>query len=165
MDRKFLTFHICNPMYTHNDPQLSDDLPYWRTNSYPISFQNHAAAFILTGSNIHLDGYGTGGIHGNGEAWYNAEKADTQPGRPMPFVPWNITKSSVKNFFVKQPPLWAVNVMNGTDLVFDNIYVNATASQAPWGKNWVQNTDGFGAFVLILNLPRSLLYFFLRTEY
>lgn len=35
--------------------------------------------------------------------------------------------------------------MNGTDMLFENIYVNATASRAPWGTNWVQNTDGFGA--------------------
>lgn len=45
--------------------------------------------------------------------------------------------------FVKQPQLWAVNVMNGTNMWFDDIYVNATALSAPWGKNWVQNTDGF----------------------
>jgi galacturan 1,4-alpha-galacturonidase len=62
----------------------------------------------------------------------------------MPFVLWNITKSSVKQFYVKNPPLWGVNVMGGTDLVFEDLYVNATASKAPTGKNWVQNTDGFG---------------------
>ena len=33
--------------------------------------------------------------------------------------------------------------MNGTSMWFDDIYVNATALSAPWGKNWVQNTDGF----------------------
>ena len=34
--------------------------------------------------------------------------------------------------------------MNGTDMWFDEIYCNATATQAPYGSNWVQNTDGFG---------------------
>lgn len=29
---------------------------------------------------------------------------------------------------------------------FNNIYVNATALDAPYGENWVQNTDGFGTF-------------------
>ena len=33
--------------------------------------------------------------------------------------------------------------MNGTNMWFDDIYVNATALSAPYGKNWVQNTDGF----------------------
>ena len=33
--------------------------------------------------------------------------------------------------------------MNGTNIVVDGLKVNATATQAPYGKNWVQNTDGF----------------------
>lgn len=33
--------------------------------------------------------------------------------------------------------------MNGTDIWVDDLYVNATALDAPYGKNWVQNTDGF----------------------
>jgi galacturan 1,4-alpha-galacturonidase len=108
-----------------------------------VEFQNHAAAFILSGSNISINGHSTGGIHGNGDTWYNAEKAVTQPGRPMPFVLWHVRNVSVRNFYVVQPALWAINVVNGTDLVFENIYVNATATKAPWGENWVQNTDGF----------------------
>ena len=42
-----------------------------------------------------------------------------------------------------QSPLWSINVMNGSNLWFDDIYVNNTATSAPLGKNWVQNTDGF----------------------
>ncbi|KAF2083352.1 glycoside hydrolase family 28 protein [Saccharata proteae CBS 121410] len=122
---------------------FSPDLVYWRNNSYPIAFQNHAASFIITGDHIYIDGYGTGGINGNGDAWYTAEAGDTQPGRPMPFVFWNVSDVTVKNFFVKQPPLWSLNIMNGTNMDFDNIYCNATATQAPYGSNWVQNTDGF----------------------
>ena len=56
---------------------------------------------------------------------------------------WNTTDVVVERFFVKQPPLWAINIMNGTNMRFDDIYVNATALSAPWGQNWVQNTDGF----------------------
>ena len=52
---------------------LSDDLNYWRNNSYPIEFQNHRAGFVISGNQITLNGYGTGGINGNGNAWYDAE--------------------------------------------------------------------------------------------
>lgn len=48
--------------------QMSDDLDYWRNNSYPIAFQNHHAGFVITGERIHINGYGTGGIFGNGNA-------------------------------------------------------------------------------------------------
>lgn len=33
--------------------------------------------------------------------------------------------------------------MNITNAWFNNIYVNATAVEAPYGALWVQNTDGF----------------------
>ncbi|CAI7605085.1 hypothetical protein N7533_002762 [Penicillium manginii] len=122
---------------------FSDDLEYWRNNSYPIAFQNHAAGFIISGSNIKINGHGTGGIDGNGNAWYTAEAGNTKPGRPMPFVFWNASEVSVDNFHIKNPQLWSLNIMNGKNMRFNNIYVNATAVDAPYGTNWVQNTDGF----------------------
>lgn len=141
---------------------MSDDLDYWRNNSYPIAFQNHHAGFIITGERIRIDGYGTGGIFGNGNAWYNAEEAVTQPGRPMPFVFWNVSDVSVEHctspsptlrnnikelmamaVYVKDPPLWSLNIMSGTNMLFNDILCNATAVNAPFGTNWVQNTDGF----------------------
>jgi galacturan 1,4-alpha-galacturonidase len=33
--------------------------------------------------------------------------------------------------------------MNGKNMWFDDILCNATAVSAPYGTNWVQNTDGF----------------------
>ncbi|KAL3423029.1 extracellular exo-polygalacturonase [Phlyctema vagabunda] len=122
---------------------LSDDLDYWRNNSYPVAFQNHRAGFVISGDCIHINGYGTGGIFGNGNAWYDAEKAVTQPGRPMPFVFWNVSDVFVEHFYVKDSPLWALNIMNGTDMWFDDILCNSTAINVPYGTNWVQNTDGF----------------------
>ena len=123
--------------------QYSDNLTYWRNNGYPIVFQNHHAGFIISGSRINITGYGTGGIDGNGNVWYNAEQNITHPGRPMPFVFWNVSEVAVTDFFVKDPQLWSLNIMNGTNMRFSGIYCNATALNAPYGVNWVQNTDGF----------------------
>ena len=33
--------------------------------------------------------------------------------------------------------------MGGINMKFDDILVNNTAVNAPYGTNWVQNTDGF----------------------
>lgn len=59
---------------------FSPDIDYWRLpqNHYPIAFQDHAASFVLTGDGINIDGYGTGGIFGNGDVWYTAEAGTTQ---------------------------------------------------------------------------------------
>ena len=128
--------------------QFSEDLDYWRNNSYHIEFQNHAAGFVLTGDHIRIDGYGTGGINGNGQVWYYDERGNstpgaTRPGRPMPFVFWNVSDVTVRNFYIVQPQLWSINMMNATNMVWENIYVNATSPEAPEGYNYVQNTDGF----------------------
>lgn len=77
--------------------QMSDDLDYWRNNSYPITFQNHHAGFVITGERISINGFGTGGILGNGNAWYNEEQKVTRPGRPFPFLFWNVTDVTVQN--------------------------------------------------------------------
>ncbi|KAI0407983.1 putative galacturan 1,4-alpha-galacturonidase C [Xylaria palmicola] len=122
---------------------FSDNITYWRNNSYHVAFQNHWAGFVLTGKGITIDGGSTGGIHGNGDKWYSAEVGSTQPGRPMPFVLWNVSNVVVRDFSIWQPQLWAFNIMNGTNILVENLYVNATATTAPRGYNWVQNTDGF----------------------
>lgn len=66
------------------------------------------------------------------------------PGRPMPFVLWNVSDVTVKKFFVIDPPLWSFTIMNGIDVWVDELYCNATATKANASQNWVQNTDGFG---------------------
>ncbi|KAK6837075.1 hypothetical protein RU639_001641 [Aspergillus parasiticus] len=122
---------------------FSDDIEKWRNNTYWIEFQNHWTAFALSGKRIHINGHGTGGINGSGNSWYNVEKAFTQPGRPMAFTPWNVTDLHVEHFSIIDSPLWALFIINGTNSKFDDIVVNSTAVNAPWGTNWVQNTDGF----------------------
>lgn len=56
-------------IHWHGQWTFSPDLTYWRQNSYPIFFQNHAAGFVLSGDGIWINGYSTGGIFGNGNTW------------------------------------------------------------------------------------------------
>ncbi|KAK4610468.1 Putative galacturan 1,4-alpha-galacturonidase C [Fulvia fulva] len=151
------TYHInskLNPVVNdveidwHGEWLFSQDLDYWRNNNYHIEFQNHAAGLVLTGEHIRINGHRTGGINGNGQLWYFDERGNdtvgaTRPGRPIPFQLWNVSDVSVKNFHIIQPQLWAINIMNATNLHFSNIHVNATSPETPLGYNWVQNTDGF----------------------
>jgi galacturan 1,4-alpha-galacturonidase len=76
---------------------FSDDIDMWRNNTYHIDFQNHWTAFALSGERISIDGNGTGGINGNGNAWYDVEQKVTSPGRPMAFAPWNVTELVVRH--------------------------------------------------------------------
>ncbi|ETS74767.1 hypothetical protein PFICI_13251 [Pestalotiopsis fici W106-1] len=137
---------------------FSDNITYWRNNSYPIHFQNHWAGFVLTGDHITIYGNGTGGVDGNGDVWYTEEAGSTQPGRPMPFVLWNVSNVVVEDFSIWQPQLWSFNIMNGTNISVTNLYVNATAKKAPSGYNWVQNTDGFDTMDVRNLTLRNLTY-------
>ncbi|KAF5011145.1 hypothetical protein FDECE_2709 [Fusarium decemcellulare] len=103
---------------------FSRNTAYWRHNSYYIPFQNHRAGFIISGDKIHVDGFGRGGIDGNGDVWYDEDKGKSTEGRPM---------------------FWSVNIMNGSNLTFENLTSSAFSNNAPAGANWVQNADGFSA--------------------
>lgn len=80
-----------------SDPGGVRGLDYWRSNSYPIAFQNHTAGFVISAERIHINGYGTGKINASGNTWYTAEEGETQPGRPMPFVFGNVSDVLVEH--------------------------------------------------------------------
>lgn len=124
---------------------LKPDIEYWANNNshYFIHFQNHVAAIVFSGDRFTINGHGTGGIFGNGNVWYQAEKGNTKYGRPMAFVFWNASNVEVDDFKNIDPPFWSTNIMNGSNLRFTNLLNNATAPGTPYGENWVQNTDGF----------------------
>lgn len=150
-DQNYFIGEKLNPILDHVSVEwrgfwtVKPDIEYWANNNshYFIEFQNHVAAIVFSGDHIEINGHGTGGIFGNGNTWYQAEKGDTKFGRPMAFVFWNASNVEVDNFKNIDPPFWSTNIMNGTNLRFTNLLNNASAPGAPYGANWVQNTDGF----------------------
>ncbi|KAH6665818.1 putative extracellular exo-polygalacturonase [Halenospora varia] len=130
-----LNYTICG---TFGNITFPENQNYWiaeRLN--PVSSHVHinwkgqwSAGFVFRGTGISIEGFGTGGIS-DGDAWYDPEEIVTLPGRTMPFVFWNVSDVT------------SINIMNGTDIYFDNIHVNKTATNAPKGCNYVQNMDGF----------------------
>ncbi|KAF2180071.1 glycoside hydrolase family 28 protein [Zopfia rhizophila CBS 207.26] len=109
------------------NPIVNDIIIEWRgpgtrQNSYPIPIQNHRAGFILSSASMHINRHSTGGIHGSGNTWYTAEAGKTQEGRPMPFVFWNVSLP------------WAINIMNVTNMAFENMVVSVTTCH---GRNGI----------------------------
>lgn len=86
----------------------------------------------------------------------------------MSFSITNSTNVSVLNWSVVQPQFWASIVVNSTNVLYHNYYVNATNFN-PDGWNdtlsWIQNTDGadtyrshnvtFGGFIRSLSITHS----------
>jgi galacturan 1,4-alpha-galacturonidase len=63
----------------------------------------------------------------------------------MSFAITDSTNVTVKNWSVIQPQFWASIVINSTNVLYRDYYVNATNTNAESNGhflNWIQNTDG-----------------------
>ena len=76
-------YSICSPLdlrfLKHVDVALTgtvtfcDDIDAWRPHTFQFPFQDGSSWWLWGGEDIHLYGAGEGTIHGNGQAWYDAQ--------------------------------------------------------------------------------------------
>ncbi|ODN84612.1 hypothetical protein L202_00523 [Cryptococcus amylolentus CBS 6039] len=130
----------------HGWLSFSTDIPFWIANRIPLDFQNQSLAFVIRGHDYVLDGNNKGGIHGNGDVWYEyAKYFGNKFGRPMSLAIKDSKNVVIKNFSVVQPQFWASLVWGSENVYFRDFYVNATSfnpESRSDEKNWLQNTDG-----------------------
>jgi len=117
-----------------------------------IFIQSQASWFVVTGSDFVIDAHNTGGIHGNGQAWWtyyaNRTRADGD-GRPVALTVWKAKRAVIRNFRIESPPFWANAVAESTDVTYDGMFVNATNTDprlSATGLNAVYNTDGIDTY-------------------
>ncbi|KAI8989076.1 pectin lyase fold/virulence factor [Trametes punicea] len=129
------------------------DLPYWMdpANTYRAIFiQSQASWFVVTGHDFTLDAHGTGGIVGHGQSWWswygNATRLDGD-GRPVALSLVNVTRGTVRDFTVDEPPFWCNAVAMSKEVVYDGMRcVAQNADETYFGQNIVWNTDGIDTF-------------------
>lgn len=115
-------------MNFHGFLQFTDDIDYWIKNRIYLPFQNQSLAFVIKGHDYTIDGHNTGGIDGNGQAWYDWSKDEGNKfGRPMSFAISDSKDVIVKNWTVKQPAFWAQITIRSENIYMRDIYVNATS--------------------------------------
>ena len=153
----------------HGFLTMTDDVQYWIDNRIEFAFQNQSLAIVISGHDFTLDGHDTGGIDGNGQAWYEyAGTYGNKYGRPMSLAIANASDVVIKNFSIKQPQFWASIIIRSKNVIMRDIYVNATnynpevrvllpcrgdwlivfqAADSPDGKSWLQNTDGLDVYI------------------
>jgi galacturan 1,4-alpha-galacturonidase len=142
------TFYINQVMNTTNllncqvilDGELyySDNIPYWLSHSIGVVLQSQSTAWLFGGTNVTFLGRG-GWIYGNGQAWYNENKDNSnQPGRPITITFYNSTNLYVDGLTIIQPQFWATFVSHSQNVTMTNVFVNAT-SDSQYGT---VNTDG-----------------------
>ncbi|KAL9109086.1 MAG: hypothetical protein Q9227_006177 [Pyrenula ochraceoflavens] len=116
----------------------STDYHYWLNNSLPVGYQNQSTAFILGGDNVHFDGHGYGTFNGNGQVWYRLGLSSNYPGRPHQITFNNLTNSVVEGIRFLQSQMWTSSIINSSNDLFSNIYVNNTGFDGSKSAN----TDG-----------------------
>ncbi|CAL5873439.1 uncharacterized protein PFLUO_LOCUS7718 [Penicillium psychrofluorescens] len=146
------TFHINSALNTTNlancdvsvrgELRFSDDIAYWRNNSYSVVLQDQVTAWLFGGKdvNVHFDG---GWYNGQGQAWYTENRnTSNQPGRPISMTFYNSTNLFVDGLTIIQPQFWATFVWQSQNVSLTNLVVNATSNDQ-WGT---MNTDGYDSW-------------------
>ena len=75
-------------------------------------------------SNVTIEGGGA--IHGEGDAWWNAEKymSDSYQ-RPHILFPFYVQGLVIRDVTLRRSPWWTVHVLACVDVLIDNIYIDA----------------------------------------
>ncbi|KAI0147042.1 pectin lyase fold/virulence factor [Xylariaceae sp. FL1272] len=117
----------------------SDDTEYWLNHSMPVGYQNQSTVWFFGGENVNINGYGTGTLDGNGQAWYDLVKGESNyPKRPMGFTIWKATNASFTGLNFVQSQMWTMAIMHSESVLMEDIYVNSTSQNG----NPARNTDG-----------------------
>ncbi|QDS77817.1 hypothetical protein FKW77_005968 [Venturia effusa] len=121
--------------------QWSTDIQYWLKNSLPVGYQSQSTAFIIGGNNVRINGHGTGTLNGNGDAWYQFIRKQSNPsnfpGRPHQITFNGLTNSAVRGLKFVRSQMWTMSIINCHDSVFEDILINNTGGS---------NTDGADTF-------------------
>ncbi|KAK1147164.1 hypothetical protein N8T08_001903 [Aspergillus melleus] len=121
--------------------KLSDDIDYWLNNSLPIgpgedqnsyppaAYQNQTVAFILGGKKLWVEGHGYGTFHGNGQAWYDFVKGESN---------YPTEDSYFHGLRFIKPQMWTVTIVGSSRLLLEDIHVHAASDS----RQPARNTDG-----------------------
>ncbi|KAF9563844.1 pectin lyase-like protein [Agrocybe pediades] len=120
-------------------------------NTYQVVFiQSQSSWFVVTGSDFVIDAHNTGGIQGNGQAWWSFFATRTREdgdGRPISLTLFKAKRGIIRNFRIESPPFWSNAVADSSDITYDGMVVNATNEDPLFeGQNIVWNTDGIDTY-------------------
>ncbi|TEB32081.1 pectin lyase-like protein [Coprinellus micaceus] len=120
-------------------------------NTYRVVFiQSQASWFVVSGSDFVIDAHGSGGVHGNGQPWYNHfthTPRNDGDGRPISFTLWKAKRAVIKDFNIHFPPFWANAVAESSDILYDGMHINATNTNPEFfNQTVVWNTDGIDTY-------------------
>ncbi|KAJ7702382.1 pectin lyase fold/virulence factor [Mycena rosella] len=116
----------------HGYLSFTPDIDYWLNtlNTYRVVFiQNQASWFVITGKDFEVDAHNTGGIQGNGQAWWEYftthAKADGD-GRPIALTLFRARHGIIRNFAINEQPFWCNCIAESQSVIYDGMLCNAS---------------------------------------
>jgi galacturan 1,4-alpha-galacturonidase len=107
-------YTICSPLdlrfLKHVDVALTgtvkfcDDINRWLPRAFQFPFQEGSSWWLWGGKDINLFGLGVGTIDGNGQAWWDANAANSTIKRPLLFVTDGWEGGSITGLKLRQSP-------------------------------------------------------------
>ncbi|KZV67880.1 glycoside hydrolase family 28 protein [Peniophora sp. CONT] len=120
--------------------KFTDDISYWISNAFFITYQNQSTFWYLGGENVLLDGGGT--LDGSGQAWYDKFASNSSLVRPILLTVFGSKNLTVKDVTLLNSPEWVNLVWQSSDVVYDNVNISARSTSSKDAKN----TDGWDIY-------------------
>ncbi|KAL3478848.1 Exopolygalacturonase X-2 [Aspergillus californicus] len=145
-------YTVCSPLdlrfLKHIDVALTGkvefcpEIEFWQQNLFEFHFQDAASWWVWGGEDIHLYGSGTGEIHGNGQAWYDAYAVNGSIHRPLLFITDGWHGGSITGLKLRQSPNWHNFIANSSELLISDMDIFSRSSS----EAWASNLDGWDTF-------------------
>ncbi|KAK6537476.1 hypothetical protein TWF694_011661 [Orbilia ellipsospora] len=125
--------------------KFTDDIDYWLRHQFHYYYQNITSFWQIGGEDVNMYGSGKGVIDGSGQKWYDlfaTQSLNTTFLRPMLIVYSGFHGGQISGLTFRNSPNWHQFIGNCTDMIFDNIHVEAASTST----NIAKNTDGFDTY-------------------
>jgi hypothetical protein len=116
-----------------------DNIQYWLSHSYSVTYAGRSTAWLLGGTNISMRGYGKALFNGNGQIWIDQNHGQgNQNGRPISLTIWKGTNVYIDGITWKMAQFWHTFVAHSQNVTMTNLDMNTRSSNS----NSAVNTDG-----------------------
>lgn len=121
----------------------ADNLQYWISNTFPVTYAGLHTSWLLGGTNITMRGYGQALFDGNGQVWIDENKnGSNRQGRPINLTIWKATNVLVDGITWRQSQFWHTFVAYSQNVTMTNLDMNTTSNS----QYSAVNTDGFDSW-------------------
>lgn len=99
-----------------------DNIQYWLSRSFPVTYAGRSTAWLLGGTNITMRGHGKTLFNGNGQIWIDQNRSGSnQNGRPISLTVWHGTNVFIDGITWRQAQFWHTFVAHSQNVTMTNL--------------------------------------------